>query len=203
MARTQSEEYLPRSQDVLSLSFLDVLSCGFGAATLLFLIFSVMPHMGTRLGSIAGKSVQEGKANAVGITTIDDLVRHSVVFIEVRIKSPPHAIALIPSDPWDQTLPSRATRITPTSPNGGAEVLFAARIDSGKQVKDQIRVRLIPPTPPADLVVEITVAMGGSTSPPGPVTIKAADLAKSGGVVAVIDLHSGDSKTWVATAGSK
>jgi hypothetical protein len=34
------------AEDTLSLSFLDVLSCGLGAAIYLFLIFSVMPHVG-------------------------------------------------------------------------------------------------------------------------------------------------------------
>lgn len=203
MRQKRSEEYLPASPDVLSLSFLDVLSCGFGAATLLFLIFSVMPHSGTTLGANVSSSAQKGTAHSVGVTTIDDLVKNAVVFIEVRIKSPPNAIALIPNDPWDGTLPRKATKIRPTSPDGSTEVLFAARIESGKYVKKPVTVRLNGPSPPTDLVVEIKVSVGGSTAPLGPLTFKATDLEKSNGVIATINLQSGDSKTWIQPTDGK
>lgn len=43
---TQQDEPNAHDEDVLSLSFLDVLCCGLGAAIYLFLVFSVMPHIG-------------------------------------------------------------------------------------------------------------------------------------------------------------
>jgi len=51
------------SEDTLSLSFLDVLSCGLGATTFLFLLFSVMPHLGA-MNFSAGSQMGTEKAAA-------------------------------------------------------------------------------------------------------------------------------------------
>ncbi len=53
------------SEDTLSLSFLDVLSCGLGATTFLFLLFSVMPHLGATSVS-AGSQMGTEKAPITG-----------------------------------------------------------------------------------------------------------------------------------------
>lgn len=51
----------------MSLSFIDVLSCGLGAAVFLFLLFSVMPHFGSGVKAAASKrSIGSGSIQISG-----------------------------------------------------------------------------------------------------------------------------------------
>lgn len=79
------------SEDTLALSFLDVLSCGLGGAICLFLIFSVMPHVGH---TGAGESIQtkvtgqDARAQTVGAKFDDweDVVYNAPIQIIVSLK---------------------------------------------------------------------------------------------------------------------
>ena len=46
MSRNRFVELQEKQQDVISLSFIDVLSCAMGSGVFLFLIFSILPHIG-------------------------------------------------------------------------------------------------------------------------------------------------------------
>lgn len=75
-------------EDTLSLSFLDVLSCGLGAAIYLFLIFSVMPHVGQTGAGERTSSKLTGKgtvSRSVGakIDGWNDIVKNAPIEIFV------------------------------------------------------------------------------------------------------------------------
>ncbi len=77
------------TEDVLSLSFLDVLCCGLGAAIYLFLVFSVMPHVGmagtpdTPQDLLAGRDT---RAAQVGVRLdIVDPVEVAPIFVALHV----------------------------------------------------------------------------------------------------------------------
>lgn len=81
----------PPREDSLSLSFLDVLSCGLGAAIYLFLIFSVMPHIGQAGAGTSAKSEALGhdaNAGTVGakFDNWHDVVANAPITIIVSVK---------------------------------------------------------------------------------------------------------------------
>lgn len=85
------------SKDNLALSFLDVLSCGLGGAVCLFLIFSVMPHIGQAGGqaSSTGNFVGKEAGRPVGAKFVDlkDQVQNSVISVSVKVRGPADSLA--------------------------------------------------------------------------------------------------------------
>lgn len=85
------------SKDNLALSFLDVLSCGLGGAVCLFLIFSVMPHIGQAGGQArsTGNFVGNEAGRPVGAKFVDlkDQVQNSVISLSVKVRGPANALA--------------------------------------------------------------------------------------------------------------
>lgn len=78
-------------EDTLSLSFLDVLSCGLGAAIYLFLIFSVMPHIGQAGAGTSARSEALGhdaSAGTIGakFDNWHDIVANAPITIIVSLK---------------------------------------------------------------------------------------------------------------------
>jgi hypothetical protein len=79
MSQRQDEE-----EDALALSFLDVLCCGLGATIYLFLLFSIMPHLGSS-GRDAGQKTGIGSKSAVGALEEEgDRVLIAPVLVQVQ-----------------------------------------------------------------------------------------------------------------------
>ena len=160
----KSREELPRSEDVLTISFLDVLSCGFGAAIYLFLVFSIMPHNGTQTGAVQGYNQRQPVGDSAGINALQELAKFAVVEIEVVLNDR-HAFNL-PRDPWNNSLPHSAEKLEQVSSEEGSSLLLSAHIQSGKAIERLVRFHLESPTPPVPpnetLHVEVNLFIGGT-----------------------------------------
>jgi hypothetical protein len=156
--------------ETLSLSFIDVLSCGLGGAILLFLIFAIMPHIGAASqltdaggGSAASLSpIGAQQFTETGFQSGEELfaVGLSPVMVTVRPLSP-SAFPAPPAWGYDREIPVAA--VGPT-----AAMLFFPRaaavadcrpelvMPAGPQIRLQIEVI---PAGDAREVREITVAL--------------------------------------------
>lgn len=112
----ESSEPETTGTDTLSLSFLDVMSCGLGASIILFMVFSVMPHHG-QIGS--GKQEQalntvsalESRPVGARFVELRDAVKRSDLQIIVYLKkSDPGAPELQDGSIRFTNLPSRLPR---------------------------------------------------------------------------------------------
>jgi hypothetical protein len=192
--RNVSDEGPLAGEDVLSLSFLDVLSCGLGAAIYLFLIFSIMPHLGTSLGASEERQSSKGYAEAIGIQSIHSLVRNSAVSIDVRIANVEPDV--FPVDPWNGTLPNQASRTKAVKLPSGP-VLLSTHV-SGRRIKRVLNLTLddakLKST--GKLHIELNVLVGGSsTNRSWDADLQTAH--KNRGQIAQIDLLSGDVTRWI------
>ena len=192
--RAFSDEPPLAGEDVLSLSFLDVLSCGLGAAIYLFLIFSIMPHLGATLGASEGRQSSKGYSDAVGIQSIHSLVRNSTVSIDVRIANVEPDV--FPLDPWNGTLPNQASRTKAVKLPSGP-VLFSTHVN-GRRIKRVMSLTLDDAKlkTSGKLHIELNVLVGGSS------TNRSWDaelqtVHKNRGQIAQIDLFSGDVAKWI------
>jgi hypothetical protein len=160
----KSREDLPRSEDVLTISFLDVLSCGFGAAIYLFLVFSIMPHSGTQTGASQGYSRRQPVSDSAGINALQELAKFAVIEIEVVLNDR-HAF-ILPTDPWNNSLPNSAEKLEQVSSKDGSSLLLSAHIESGKTIDRLVRFHLEPPplsaSPNETLHVEVNLFIGGT-----------------------------------------
>jgi len=72
-------------EDVLGLSFIDVLSCSLGGAIFLFLIFAVMPHFQERGGAADSGTGAYGTAQQAGLPLPGDPAKVMTVMIQVTL----------------------------------------------------------------------------------------------------------------------
>lgn len=171
---SQFEDRPPAQGDTLSLSFLDVLSCGLGAAIYLFLLFSVMPHVGQVGAGQRSRASAEGTdaiAREVGarFENWDDIVKNAASVIHLRIvASQPNAINVDDRISFTGLPRSVVAKPQPTADGQGYE--WFVRMHEGVRPPDRLIVcRIEDEAELADFACELTVTVSGVSrtfSPP-------------------------------------
>lgn len=176
------------SEDTLSLSVLDVLSCGLGAAIYLFLVFAAMPHLGSERSAERAAAREEAPASVDAASSgLDENAGPGVAAVAVSVDLRGLSVAAFPAKPW-QGLGRRATGVFPYEVDGS--VRGFARASRGRDLgRVSLHVDVDRLDPAVEIEGEVTLWIGGrslclSIAP----TLNA--LRDQSGVLFTVDLSS-------------
>ena len=107
----------------LNLAFVDTLSCGLGAMIMLFVIFSVLPHLGTTASPSYPEQAGD-RVPPVGVVESGDVVGPEVYALSVTVMSPGEEVGLRSNDP-------ERVRVFRASVGAGRHRFIVAVLDEG------------------------------------------------------------------------
>lgn len=195
-----SEQEVDAGDNVLNLSFLDVLCCGLGGAICLFLVFSVMPHRGKSGGLQQGQSTAtsgNGDARVIGaqFEEFRDRVRFGAILIRVDVSQVAGTLADDAAS-W-QSFPNDCSSFIERLP-GNKVVACGMFIPKGMNPNRSGRFQL-KCDPAVEHTITATAQVGGSLPQSLTVTIPTLELAAAQDPRDVFEFRLFDKDKWISS----